>query len=112
MKNTNTYQQLYTRFRAEQDEFENWLRQQPWDTIRHHCYDYGVREDILGLVENEDLDEDDAAVLLDANVTLAQLMESKAWGWVDTLTGVRNVLNSVAWDISLTKKQQQQQQQP
>lgn len=100
----NKYKELYDRYRKEQDEFENWLRQQPWDTIRHHCYDYGVREDILLMISDEILDEDDAAALLESGMTLEKLLEQRAFGYVDSLEPIREALSAIAWDITLAKK--------
>ena len=61
---------LYEKMFAEQEEYRAWLVKQPPGEILHHTYEYTVREDILMSLENNDLENAQAAVLLQSRSPL------------------------------------------
>lgn len=67
------YEQLYDRLRAEQDRYLEWLLAQPRNEIIQQSYEFAMREDILMIFENEELEPEYAQVLYDKSVTLADL---------------------------------------
>ena len=55
---------LYEKMSAEQDSFRDWLKSQPPEEILNHAYEYTVREDIVMAMENAELTDAQADVLL------------------------------------------------
>ena len=57
------YSQLYERMLAEQEKYREWLLTQSPEEVLNHCYEYAMREDILMVFENSEIDEKHAKVL-------------------------------------------------
>lgn len=82
--NTTLYEKMF----AEQETYRDWLLSQPPEEILKHTYEYTVREDILMSLENNDLTDQQAAVLLQSPSPLNdvfQEFEKMETGYMDTV---------------------------
>lgn len=75
MKKDNM-QALFDTMDHEQNDFRNWLLQQPPETILDHAYQYAAREDIIMAFSESDfeLDQDQAGALLTCKSPLQTLL--------------------------------------
>lgn len=64
---------LYEKMTAEQARFKKWLLSLPPAAILDHAYEYSVREDILMLLEDTDLDGRDVRALLKSPAPLEDI---------------------------------------
>ena len=55
MTNEELNTALYEKMFAEQQQYREWLMNQPPGEILNHCYEYTVREDIVLALEYHDL---------------------------------------------------------
>ena len=67
------YDNLYERLFEEQEEYVDWLLSQPRSEIMRHSYEFAMREDILMIFENAELEPEYAQALFDKDVTLEDL---------------------------------------
>ena len=67
------YTKLYDRLYAEQEKYVDWLLSQPRIEIMRQSYEFAMREDILMVFENEELEPEYAKVLYDNGTTLDEL---------------------------------------
>ena len=67
------YAKLYDRLYAEQEKYVEWLLSQPRIEIMRKSYEFAMREDILMIFENEELEPEHAKALYDKGVTLEAL---------------------------------------
>jgi len=90
---------LYEKMSAEQDRYRNWLKRQPPEEILHHTYEYTVREDIVMAMEQLELTDTQAKVLLDSPTPLADVyryFEKLETGYMDV---VRDSIENRADDV-------------
>lgn len=66
---------LFEKMSAEQDKFRDWLKTQPADEILNHSYEYIVREDIVIAMEDINLSEEMAKVLLNSSSPLGDVYD-------------------------------------
>lgn len=79
---------LYEKMFAAQEDYRGWLVKQPPEEILHHSYEYTVREDILMSLENNDLENAQAAVLLQSRSPLNDVFlefEKRETDYMDTV---------------------------
>lgn len=67
------YTKLYDRLYAEQEKYVDWLLSQPRIEIMRQSYEFAMREDILMVFENEELEPEYAKALYDNGTTLDEL---------------------------------------
>lgn len=67
------YEKLYDRLCAEQEKYVEWLLSQPRIEIMRQSYEFAMREDILMVFENEEVEPEHAKALFDKGTTLADL---------------------------------------
>ena len=67
------YAKLYDRLYAEQEKYVDWLLSQPRIEIMRQSYEFAMREDILMVFENEELEPEYAKALYDKGTTLDEL---------------------------------------
>ena len=67
------YAKLYERLYAEQERYVDWLLSQPRIEIMRQSYEFAMREDILMVFENEEVEPEHAKALFDKGTTLADL---------------------------------------
>lgn len=87
---------LYEKMAAEQDKYRDWLKSRPPAEILHHTYEYAVREDILMAMEELELPDAQAKVLLASPSPLADAcreFEKRETGYMDV---VRDSIESCA----------------
>ncbi len=76
MTNEQLNTTLYKKMFAEQEKYRNWLLSQPPEEILSHSYEYSIREDILLSLENNDLSDAQARVLLRSAKPLADIYKA------------------------------------
>ena len=59
------YTKLYDRLFAEQEKYVDWLLSQPRIEIMRQSYEFAMREDILMIFENAELEPEHAKALYD-----------------------------------------------
>ena len=93
MKKDNM-QALFDTMDHEQNDFRNWLLQQPPEIILEHAYEYAVREDIIMAFSESDfeLDQDQAGALLTQKRPLQTLLND----YTKLDSNVSNTLREVA----------------
>lgn len=69
--NTALYQKMF----AEQQQYREWLMNQPPGEILNHCYEYTVREDIVLALEYHDLSDKQCKALLKSPSPLADVFK-------------------------------------
>ena len=67
------YEKLYDRVCAEQEKYVEWLLSQPRIEIMRQSYEFAMREDILMIFENAEIEPEHAQALFDKGTTLADL---------------------------------------
>ena len=79
---------LYEKMAAEQDKYRDWLKSQPPAEVIHQAYEYAVREDILMAMEELELPDAQAKVLLASPSPLADAyreFEKREIGYMDVI---------------------------
>lgn len=66
---------LYEKMAAEQNEYRDWLKSQSPEEILSHAYEYSMREDMVMEMEELELSEEQAEVLLASPSPLADLYD-------------------------------------
>ena len=66
---------LYEKMAAEQNEYRDWLKSQSPEEVLSHAYEYAMREDMVMEMEELDLSEEQAEVLLASPSPLADLYD-------------------------------------
>ena len=74
----NKYQALYKNYFRELRGFEEWLKTKPWEVTRYQTFRLAVMDEILFAITEENIDEDDIAVLLDKGISLWDIVTSNA----------------------------------
>lgn len=92
---------LYDKVSAEQDAYRKWLLAQRPEEILNHAYEYINREDIVGILEEEDIELTDrqCQALLKSHTPLAdiyRLYEKWETGHMDDM---RSVISCRANDV-------------
>ena len=96
MAKEDIYTQLYERMFAEQERYREWLISQPSSEVLNHCYEYAMREDILMVIEQCELEEKHAQALLDKGVTLSDLYDDFNDLETDHMQDIRDTVESRA----------------
>ena len=65
---------LYDKFIAEQKQYENWLMSQPLIEIIRHSYDLRIRDKILAIIKNGEVEKKYALAIFHTGVTLEDLL--------------------------------------
>lgn len=96
---------LFIKMQKEQEKFKSWLLSLPPEEILAHAYEYALREDILLVVEDNEIDAEQEEVLMESPMPLADIC--RAWmnrdqsDYMETLFDmVENVANNP--DLYLT----------
>ena len=82
MNTNNLNTALYEKMAAEQDKYRDWLKSQSPAEVLNHAYEYIVREDIVMAMEELELTDAQAQVLLDSPTPLADVY--RYFGKVET----------------------------
>lgn len=90
------YSQLYERMLAEQEKYREWLLAQSPEEVLNHCYEYAMREDILMVFENSEIDEKHAGILLEKGVTLADIYDDFIDLETDHMQNIRDTIGDRA----------------
>lgn len=93
---TSKYEELYEKYREEQKAFEAQLKDKPWNVIRTYVFTLALMDDILFAIDEEMIDEDDIAVLLDKDVSLIRLATSHALDGIEFMTMVKDIVSAEA----------------
>ena len=104
MTNEDINNALYEKMQSEQSSYRDWLLSQPPEVILQHTYEFTVRADILIALENNNLSDEQAAVLLKSETPLAHVYKDFTkveTGYMDT---IRDTLENRA-DTELQKEQ-------
>jgi len=86
MNNEQLNTALYEKMFAEQETYRGWLLTQPPEEILKHTYEYTVREDILMALENNDISNEQASVLLKSPSPLGDVFkefENRETGYME-----------------------------
>ena len=75
MTNEELNTALYEKMFAEQQQYREWLINQPPGEILNHCYEYTVREDIVLALEYHDLSDKQCKALLTSPCPLADVFK-------------------------------------
>ena len=67
------YAKLHDRLNTEQEKYVEWLLSQPRIEIMRQSYEFAMREDILMIFENAEIEPEHAQALFDKGTTLADL---------------------------------------
>lgn len=97
---------LYEKMAAEQNTFRNWLKNQSAEEALNHAYEYTIREDILMEMEELDLSEKQAQLLLDSPCPLADMFEEFGNMETDHMDDVRSAIEYRA--DSLVKREREE----
>ena len=91
---------LYQKMQTEQNQYRDWLMNQPPKEILNHTYEYTVRADILMAMESNHLSGAQAAALLKSKTPLADVFKDYSkieTGYMDT---IQETLESRAdWEL-------------
>jgi len=90
------YSKLYEKMLLEQERYRDWLSAQSPEELLNHCYEYAMREDILMVFENAELEENHARVLLEKGVTLTDICDDFMDLETDHMQDIRDTIESRA----------------
>lgn len=96
MTASEVYEQLYEKMFSEQEKYREWLLKQTPAEILNHSYEYAMREDILMIFENSEVDEKHARVLLEKGVTLTDIYDDFMDLETDHMQDLRDTIESRA----------------
>ena len=102
----NTTELLFEKMSAEQDKFRNWLKTQPADEILNHSYEYIVREDIVMAMEDINLSEEMAKMLLNSSSPLSDVYDlylKQETGYMDD---IRDTITTLADELYNAQEKQ------
>ena len=88
MTNEELNTMLYQKMSAEQQQYREWLINQPPDEILRHCAEYTVREDIVLALEEFDLSDKQCKALLKSPAPLEDVFnafEKRESDYMDTI---------------------------
>ncbi len=97
---------LFEKMSAEQDKFRDWLKTQPADEILNHSYEYIVREDIVIAMEDINLSEEMAKVLLNSSSPLGDVYDlylKQETGYMDN---IRDTITTLADELYNAQEKQ------
>jgi homoserine kinase len=99
MNEKNDTAALYSKMKAEQDAYRDWLLTQEPSEILNHCYRYTVREDIVMAMEEAELSPKQARALLKSPYPLSDVY--KAFEKVETghMEQIQDCIESHADDV-------------
>ena len=103
----NTTELLFEKMSAEQDKFRNWLKTQPADEILNHSYEYIVREDIVMAMEDINLSEEMAKMLLNSSSPLSDVYDlylKQETGYMDDIRDTITTLANKLYNAQETQK--------
>ena len=86
--NTALYQKMF----AEQQQYREWLMNQPPGVILNHCYEYTVREDIVLALEYHDLSDKQCKALLKSPCPLADVFKDFEKRETDHMENIRDTI--------------------
>ena len=86
--NTALYQKMF----AEQQQYPEWLMNQPPGEILNHCYEYTVREDIVLALEYHDLSDKQCKALLKSPSPLADVFKDFEKRETDHMENIRDTI--------------------
>ena len=86
--NTALYQKMF----AEQQQYREWLMNQPPCEILNHCYEYTVREDIVLALEYHDLSDKQCKALLKSPCPLADVFKDLEKRETDHMENIRDTI--------------------
>lgn len=86
--NTALYQKMF----AEQQQYREWLMNQPSGEILNHCYEYTVREDIVLALEYHDLSDKQCKALLKSPCPLADVFKDFEKRETDHMENIRDTI--------------------
>ena len=98
---------LFEKMSAEQDKFRDWLKTQPVDEILNHSYEYIVREDIVIAMEDINLSEEMAKVLLNSSSPLSDIYDlylKQETGYMDNIRDTITTLADELYNAQEEKK--------
>ena len=75
MTNEELNAALYKKCFAEQEQYKNWLLQQPPSEILHYAYEYTMREDILLSLEYNDLSDKECIAMLQSPTPIDEVFQ-------------------------------------
>lgn len=99
--NTKLYQKMY----AKQQNFREWMLEQPPNEILHYCYDYVIREDILISVEYNDLPRDQCKALLKSPDPLYDIYRAFEKRESTHMEDIRDTIENRAKDVIKMEKE-------
>ena len=108
MTNEDINNALYEKMQLEQSSYRDWLLSQPPEVILQHTYEFTVRADILIALENNNLSDEQAAVLLKSETPLADVYKDFTkveTGYMDT---IRDTLENRA-DTELLRERERRE---
>lgn len=110
MTNEQLLTALYEKMAAEQAQYRQWLLGQPPGEILNHAYEYTIREDIVMEMEELELTDAQAKVLLKSRTPLADVY--KEWNKTEThhMDDIREVIENRANDVIRSEKEKSQRE--
>lgn len=97
---------LLEKMSAEQNRFREWLKTQSADEILNHSYEYIVREDIVIAMEDINLSEEMAKVLLSSSSPLSDVYDlylKQETGYMDN---IRDKIITLADELYIAQEEQ------
>lgn len=99
MTEDSIYDRLYEKYVIEQDEYRKWLLSQSPEDILWHSFEYNIREDILMIFEDFEIDAQTAMALLAKDVTLKDLFHDFEDRETDHMQNIRDTIEERAQKI-------------
>lgn len=93
------YAKLYDRLYAEQEKYVEWLLSQPRIEIMRQSYEFAMREDILMIFENAEIEPEHAQALFDKGTTLADLFHEFEDLETNHMQAIRDMIEGRAKNI-------------
>ena len=100
---------LYDKMSVELARFKDWLKAQPPETIIQHAYECAMKEDILLSMEYNDLDDEQARALLNAQNPLEMAYNSFENMQTGHMEYIQESVEIVADDLVRQEKREQQE---
>ena len=107
MTNEELNKALYDKMSAELERYKNWLKTQPPETIIQNAYECAMKEDILLSMEYNDLDDEQARVLLNAQNPLEMAYHSFENMQTGHMEYIQESVEIVADDLVRQEKREQ-----
>lgn len=93
MSNEELNTALYQKMLAEQQQYREWLMNQPAEDILRCCYEYTVREDIVLALEEYDLSDKQCKALLKSPSPLADVFQEFEKRESDYMDNIRDTIS-------------------